>query len=280
LAEVTNSLQNSIIDQIPQDVHKLNVFENWDQVVDEAQFEEHLKSLNVQGLKGKLLKNIRRHQLSLIEENDEGEIPVAAIDERKARLAQAGDQEEEASETTETSSGACKKFYESDFDRFKRIGTYFEPESPNMKINGRTEFSTSEALKYYAISMQGLHGDNHSAPPSWMDLVERMKWNAYEAVKGMDRAEARNTFVEHAVEKLEEHGFSAENPLKEKMNKAYMSCVAKKLASGKTAEEIEKESHEYAKQMELKKQSEMEAVPFDLSGMEYHNDFLTKNWAI
>lgn len=94
--------------------------------------------------------------------------------------------------------------------------------------------------------MQGLHGDNHAEMPSWMDIVERMKWNAYEAVKGMDRAEARKTFVKHASGVLKEHGFSSENPDKARINAEYMSCVAKKLASGKTKEDIEKESHEYA----------------------------------
>jgi hypothetical protein len=50
--------------------------------------------LNIQGLKGKLLKNIRKHQLSLIEENDDDidedmdrdeyrddEVPLVAMDE-------------------------------------------------------------------------------------------------------------------------------------------------------------------------------------------------------
>merc|ERR1712111_290143 len=102
------------------------------------------------------------------------------------------------------------------------------PEEPTVKINPRETFSTSEALKWYAISMQGLHGDNHAEQPSWMDLVERMKWNAYEAVKGMDRVEARKEFVEHATEVLKEHGFSAENPDKARITAEYMSCVAKK----------------------------------------------------
>jgi len=115
-----------------------------------------------------------------------------------------------------------------------------------MKINGRTEFSTSVALKWYAISMQGLYGDNHAPEPSFIDIAERLKWNAYEAIKGMDRGEAREKFIKHAEKVLKEHGFSAEHPDKERINQEYMSCVAKKLSSGKTKEEIEKETREFA----------------------------------
>jgi hypothetical protein len=94
LTEVTNSIQNTLIDQIPQDAHRINVFQNWDERVGEAEFDERLQSLNIQGLKGKLLKNIRKHQLSLIEENDDDidedmdrdeyrddEVPLVAMDE-------------------------------------------------------------------------------------------------------------------------------------------------------------------------------------------------------
>lgn len=89
LTEVTNSIQNTLLDQIPQDIHRINVFENWHDLVTEAKFDDHLQSLNVQGLKGKLFKNIRKHQLSLIEDSDDDafEIPLAAIEEEHVSLA-------------------------------------------------------------------------------------------------------------------------------------------------------------------------------------------------
>jgi len=93
-------------------------------------------------------------------------------------------------------------------DEFKRIGYLFDPDSPTMLMNARTDFSTTEALKYYAIVMQGLFGDNHDPAPSWFDLTERLKWNAYDNVKGMDKHEARVTFVKAAKKKLKENGFS------------------------------------------------------------------------
>jgi len=90
-----------------------------------------------------------------------------------------------------------------------------------MLINPTDEFSTSDALRYYAISMQGLFGDNHTPQPSWLDLVERLKWNAWTAKKGMDRHEARVFFIKKATEVLAKHGYSAENPDKAKINAEY-----------------------------------------------------------
>lgn len=83
-------------------MHRINVFENWHERVGEAKFEDSLQSLNIQGLKGKLLKNIRKHQLSLIEENDESdddliiepEIPLAAVDEEKSTLIETNQSEQ------------------------------------------------------------------------------------------------------------------------------------------------------------------------------------------
>jgi len=103
--------------------------------------------------------------------------------------------------------------------------------------------STSEALKWYGISMQGLHGDNKAPRPSIFNIIETMKWNAYENVKGKDRVEARKEFVDHASKALRERGFKPEHPQKDKINAAFMKCVADKIASGESKEEIEAESH-------------------------------------
>jgi len=147
-------------------------------------------------------------------------------------------------------------------------------------LDGAKEFSTSEALKYYGISMQGLYGDNKKPQPSILNIVERMKWSAWESDKGMDRVKARKEFVEHSKIALQERGFTWEHPDKARINAEYMSCVAKKLASGKTKEEIAEESHAFEKQEALAKKAEKEAIPVNLDdqGLEYSADFLQKNW--
>jgi len=101
--------------------------------------------------------------------------------------------------------------------------------------------------------MQGLYGDNHTPQPSILNIVERMKWNAYDSVKGMDRSAARKEFVAAASKVLVEHGFSAEHPDKARINAEYMSCVAKKIASGVTKEQIAAESHKFAEKEALEK---------------------------
>jgi len=75
-----------------------------------------------------------------------------------------------------------------------------------------------EALHWYGILMQGAYGDNDKEAPSYFDVVERLKWNAYEDVKGMDMHEARITFFEGAHQMLGERGFTDEHPDKEKID--------------------------------------------------------------
>lgn len=108
---------------------------------------------------------------------------------------------------------ACKPFQESEMERFWRINKYFNDDSPSVKIHP-SELGKLEALKWYGIIMQGSYGDNKDEAPSWFDLVERLKWNAYEGVKGMDKHEARVTFLEGAHNMLAERGFSDEHPQK------------------------------------------------------------------
>lgn len=100
-----------------------------------------------------------------------------------------------------------------------------------------------------------------------------MKWNAYEAVKGMDKKLARDEFVKHATQTLEEHGFSAVNPDKARIDEEYKTCVAKKIASGKSQEEIEKEANEYSHQQALVSK---EGAPLDISGLEFNHDYITR----
>lgn len=48
---------------------------------------------------------------------------------------------------------------------------------------------------------------------------------------------------------LTERGFSDENPVKEQMDEDYELCVAEKLASGLTQEEIDEESKNYSNEV-------------------------------
>jgi len=73
--------------------------------------------------------------------------------------------------------------------------------------------------------MQGSYGDNKEEAPSYLQLVDRLKWNSYESQKGTDKHAARVTFINGAKKMLAERGFSSENPLKDQMDQEYTECV-------------------------------------------------------
>lgn len=144
----------------------------------------------------------------------------------------------------------------------------FNADSPTCKIKP-SELGTTEALHWYGIIMQGSYGDNTSEAPTWFNLVDRLKWNSYENVKGMDKHEARVMFMDAAKKMLEERGFDIESPMKAKMEEEYAECVQEKLSSGVTQEEIDSESNNYSKKVASEKKELDESTPFDLKGMEY-----------
>jgi acyl-CoA-binding protein len=65
--------------------------------------------------------------------------------------------------------------------------------------------------------MQGSYGDNKTESPSYLQLVDRLKWNSYESQKGMEKHAARVTFINGAKQMLADRGFPSENPHKEQM---------------------------------------------------------------
>jgi len=156
--------------------------------------------------------------------------------EDRAKVTSAGKEEDGA---------PCKQFHESELERFFRVNKMFNEDSPTCKIKP-SDLATTEALKWYGIIMQGSYGDNKSEAPSWFDLVERLKWNSYENVKGMDRKDARSMFLEGAHKMLAERGFSDENPDKAQTDKDYEICVKEKLSAGFTQAEIDAESENYS----------------------------------
>lgn len=57
----------------------------------------------------------------------------------------------------------------------------------------------SNGLKFYGYGKQGGFGDNPDEAPSWLNLVERLKWNAWDDVRGMSKLEARELFMAIAI---------------------------------------------------------------------------------
>jgi len=55
--------------------------------------------------------------------------------------------------------------------------------------------SNDVLLKLYSLYKQGSRGDVEGEPPGLMDFVERAKFNAWEALRGLDRDEAKRRYV-------------------------------------------------------------------------------------
>ena len=51
-------------------------------------------------------------------------------------------------------------------------------------------------LRIYALYKQATEGDNEARKPSFTDVVERAKWDAWEKLKDMDGDEARRRYIE------------------------------------------------------------------------------------
>ncbi len=57
-------------------------------------------------------------------------------------------------------------------------------------------------LKLYALGKQGKFGDNTDPKPGMFAIKEKYKWEAWNALKGLDQAEAQAGFSELAKELL------------------------------------------------------------------------------
>ena len=58
-----------------------------------------------------------------------------------------------------------------------------------------------------------------------MSPVERMKWNAWEQVKGMSSDKARDQFLLMAVPALEQNGICTEDPDKNEHEENFKKCL-------------------------------------------------------
>ena len=57
-------------------------------------------------------------------------------------------------------------------------------------------------LKIYSLGKQGLEGDNNTQKPGVLSPIERVKWNAWNDLKGMDKKAAMIAFIELVVKEV------------------------------------------------------------------------------
>jgi len=59
--------------------------------------------------------------------------------------------------------------------------------------------SNSQKLEMYSLYKQGLHGDNTAPQPSSWNFEAWHKWQAWEALKGTDQAEAQQKYIDNVM---------------------------------------------------------------------------------
>ena len=73
--------------------------------------------------------------------------------------------------------------------------------------------------------MQAEYGDVSTKRPTWMEITERLKWNAWYDVRGMSSEDAREKFLTEAISILNKHGIPEEHPLEQATYIKYTECM-------------------------------------------------------
>ena len=58
--------------------------------------------------------------------------------------------------------------------------------------------SVTVRLQLYSFGKQGRFGDCTDPKPGFFAIKEKKKWEAWEAIKGMDQTEAKRSFIQIA----------------------------------------------------------------------------------
>lgn len=120
-------------------------------------------------------------------------------------------------------------------------------------------------LQFYKYGKQGTFGDNPDPSPSYLDVVGKFEWDAWDSVRGMDKYEARKKFLSISLPILIQNNVSAEDPKKASIEQKYDKCVKNKLDSGISQSEINNEVKSY----ENLKLEKLREAPVILRGKSY-----------
>ena len=80
---------------------------------------------------------------------------------------------------------------------------YFDKAAEDIRKYGK-DLSNDELLKLYSLFKQGKVGDCNKEAPGMLDVKEKYKYDAWVALKGKDRNEAKREYVEFVKKFLPE----------------------------------------------------------------------------
>jgi len=92
--------------------------------------------------------------------------------------------------------------------RLFRLGMYVQPSGPYhvAGIDIQKEIGDFGSLHVYGLGLQAVYGDAFTDAPSWIYFVDRMKWNAWDELKGMPKHKAAEEWVQIIGDMLLEYG--------------------------------------------------------------------------
>jgi diazepam-binding inhibitor (GABA receptor modulating acyl-CoA-binding protein) len=82
----------------------------------------------------------------------------------------------------------------------------FTAAAEDISNNVNKTISNDELKQVYALYKQATVGDVDTARPGMLDLKGKAKWDAWNAVKGMGREEAKQKYIALATQLKEKHG--------------------------------------------------------------------------
>merc|ERR1712146_94098 len=91
-------------------------------------------------------------------------------------------------------------------------GPLFNEENRKYLISAKQLLSRNDALNFYAWGKQAKFGDNPGPKPPVYNIVATLKYNAWDAIRGHDRLECTNLFLEAAKPMLATKGLDYDRP--------------------------------------------------------------------
>ncbi|KAH7693716.1 CRE-ACBP-3 protein [Aphelenchoides avenae] len=71
---------------------------------------------------------------------------------------------------------------------------------------GPVSISNDQKLKFYSLFKQATVGDVNTDRPGFLSFVERAKWDAWKAVEGTSKEEAKEKYIEALLEMFDKIG--------------------------------------------------------------------------
>lgn len=75
------------------------------------------------------------------------------------------------------------------------LAKHFDEAAEAIKVHGK-DISNDDKAKVYGLFKQAKVGDNKTEQPSFYQLTEKAKWNAWTAEKGKSTEQAQHEYVE------------------------------------------------------------------------------------